>query len=75
MPYEGKTPWELASQLYDRPDRTFVPTEVSLTTTKAYIIGWSLSAPDHEYPDTIFCDLVAGKVTFAVLGSEIKDEK
>ena len=61
----GGTPWEFAAAVHDRGDRTFVPESVVLIgQTKAYIVGWTLPS---EQPDTIFCDLIDGKVVAAHL--------
>ena len=67
VPVQG-TPWELAAAIHDEGDGTFVPEAVEyIGTTKAIIIGWSLPA---EQPDTIFCDVVEGKVVAAHLFTE-----
>lgn len=71
--YEGRTPWELAAAIDARGDRSFAPQSVQfIGQSKAMIIGWSLPA---EQPDTIFLDLKDGKVTHAILGSEIIDNE
>ena len=64
MPYEGKTPWELAAMIHANACGTFVPVSVNEYSDKAYISGYLL--PD-ETPAHIVCDLADGQVVMAVV--------
>ena len=72
VPYEGKTPWELAAAIHDDGDGTFAPVNVYDWTDKAYIAGFLLPS---ETPAHIVCDLEDGQVVMAVVYTSTVDTK
>ena len=80
------TPWELAASINDNGDGTFIPEKVDVYTDKAYIDGWfNTNVTDNPYtaepyddgfvPAQVVCDVKDGKVTHAIVYSEILDKE
>lgn len=80
------TPWKLAAAINDNGDGTFIPEKVDVYTDKAYIDGWfNTNVTDNPYtaepyddgfvPAQVVCDVKDGKVTHAIVYSEILDKE
>ena len=81
----GQTPWQLAADIADKGNQTFVPEEVNhITAQKAYIEGWyntNITAnpyreppyDDGFLPAEVICDCKDGKVTHALIYCKILD--
>ena len=80
------TPWEFAAAIADKGDGSFIPESVDVSETKAYIKGWvNTNVTNQPYttepyddgflPAKIWCDVVDGHVTHALLYCEILDKE
>ena len=65
VPVQG-TPWELANTIYYSGDNTFIPTEVVIYETKAYINGYCITNSE-DIPASLVCDIENNKVINAIL--------
>ena len=85
VPVKG-TPWELAATVASHGEGGFVPECVEIYGTKAYIKGFidtngwdepyrELPYDDGLLPAQIWCDVVDGHVTHALLYCEILDKE